>query len=91
MISSTKIMSASQIIAILITIPIRPRVKILKGKVSILKIGLMKKLINPRIVPTKSKEFIPPAISTPGTNLSASHKLAMLAITWNISFIMTNT
>ena len=80
MTSSGKRISASHIISILITIPKSPRVKIVKGIVITFKKGLTKKLISPRIAPTRSKELIFPVISTPGTNLSASHKLAMPAI-----------
>ena len=70
-ISSGKIISTSQTISILIIKLKRPKVKILKGKVIIFKIGLMKKLIKPKITPAKTNVCQGPINSTPGTYLWA--------------------
>jgi hypothetical protein len=53
--NSKKKRSKNQIIAILIIKEKSPKVKIFKGQVILFKIGLIKKLIRPRIVPTKIK------------------------------------
>lgn len=90
MVSSAKRTSAIQIIAILTTKPKRPSVKILKGSVITFNSGLRRKLIIPITAPTKSKDWIPPVISTPGTNLSANHKVAAPEIIWNTNFIITD-
>lgn len=68
-INSGKTMSTSQTINILITRPKRPKVRILKGRVITFKIGLIKKLIKPKITPAKTNVCQPPINSTPGTYL----------------------
>ena len=81
-------MSATQTITILIIMLKSPKVKILKGKVIAFNSGWIKKLSSPSTAPTRSKDWIPPVISTPGTNLSANHRLATPAISWNASLII---
>jgi len=71
--SSTKKMSTSQIIAAFITILNRPRVNILKGRVISFRIGLMKKLIRPKISPAINRVFQLPVNSTPEINWLAIH------------------
>jgi hypothetical protein len=65
----------------LITKPKSPKVKTLKGRLIIFKIGLMKKLINPKKAPAIIKYLISPTNSTPGTNFTASQKLKIPPIT----------
>ena len=72
-ISSGKRISTIQTIATLITRPKRPRVRKRKGRVINFKIGLIKKLINPRINPTQSRVFQEPANSTPSMNWLAKN------------------
>jgi hypothetical protein len=77
MINSGKMISTTQIISILITRLKRPKVIILKGKVTRFTMGLIKKFINPRTNPDKIRYFVSPLNSTPGINLIASQKLRM--------------
>ena len=52
----------------------RPKVKIFKGKDKKSNTGLTKKFKIPKIKPDIAKNLIPPAIATPGTNLSDNQK-----------------
>lgn len=65
MVNSLKIISIAQTNTIFITNPNNPTVKTLIGRVINFKIGLMKKLINPRISPANNRVFQGPANSTP--------------------------
>ena len=79
-----KIKVTIQTIPIFITKPKRPKVKILKGRVIIFKIGLIKKLIKPKTRPAKIKICQESANSTPGMNRIASQIPKMPAIIWRI-------
>ncbi len=68
-----KNMSTSQIIAAFIITLNRPRVNILNGRVISFRIGLMKKLISPKISPAISRVFQLPVNSTPEINWLAIH------------------
>jgi len=78
-------MSTNQISPILTTRLKSPRVKILKGRVIIFKIGLMKKLISPKKAPAIIKYLISPVKATPGTNFTASQKLKIPPTIWKKS------
>ena len=71
-ISSVKMMSTAQTTPMLINRPNNPKVKSRRGRVINFKIGLIKKLIKPKISPANNKIFQSPVKSTPVTNLSAS-------------------
>lgn len=73
MINSIKKISTSQIIAILMIKLNKPKVNILKGKVMNLRIGLIKKLIKPKIKPANKRIFQEPVKLTPKTNWLAIH------------------
>jgi hypothetical protein len=72
--NSVKIISTIHIIAIFIRSPNNPKVIILNGRVIKLIIGLIKRLIKPKTLPTRIKILIPSlvnsplVISTPGIN-----------------------
>ena len=74
----------AQTIPIFITKPKRPKVKILKGRVTIFKIGLIKKLIRPKTRPVKIKICQESANSTSGINRIANQIPKIPAIIWRI-------
>lgn len=72
--SSGKKRSISQISAILIINPNKPKVSILKGMVTNFSRGLIKKLMTPKIKPANPSIAKDPVNSTPGINWLASHR-----------------
>lgn len=86
-----KIKVTIQTIPIFITKPKRPKVKILRGRVIILKIGLMKKLITPKTKPAKTKTPQESANSTLGINLIANQKPRIPAKICEISRFIIST
>jgi len=70
--SSGKKISRIQIISIFITNPNMPKVIILNGNVIFFRMGLMKKLSNPKIAPAVNNFKIEPLKSTPGTKMVAN-------------------
>jgi len=77
-------------IPILITSPKIPKVSILKGRVNILKIGLIKKLISPKKRPANNKILTSPLKYTLGTNLIANQSPKIPAIIWKIIEVTIN-
>ena len=71
-INSLKNMSNAQTIPILISKPNRPKVNIVKGRVTSFIIGLIKQLIMPKTSPIRIKILMSPVNPTPAIKLVAS-------------------
>ncbi len=89
-VSSGKRPSVIQRIPILIIIVNKLRVIIRKGRVIILRLGLIKEFIKPKATPIKSIVFSGPEIDTPETNSVASQIPIIPAITCKIISLITD-